>query len=72
MGAENLKQEAHRAWYEYGEAIKDTFRFPKDSRIVSEPLVKVISSDDEERIHRFIVYVQGQTQNLRKMRGPNG
>ena len=71
MDKENLKQEALKAWYEYGEAIKETFGFPKDSHIVAETLMKVISTDDEERIRRFILYVQEQTQNLRKMRGSN-
>lgn len=72
MDAENLKQEARRAWYEYGEAIKEAFGFPEESHIVAETLIKVIRTDDEKRIRRFILYVQEQTQNLRKMRGPNG
>ena len=42
MDAENLKQEARRAWYEYGEAIKEAFGFPEESHIVAETLIKVI------------------------------
>ena len=72
MDAENLKQEAHRAWYEYGEAIKEAFGFPPDSHIVADPMIKVISTDDEEHIRRFILYAKEQTENLRKMHGPNG
>ena len=71
MDVENLKKEAHKVWFEYGEVIKEKFCFPKDSHIVAAPLFNVIKSGDEDRLKNFISWVKEQIQNMKKMRGLN-
>ncbi len=71
MDIENLIKEAKKVWFEYGEVIKEKFCFPKDSRIVTDDLFKVINTGDEERIQNFISWVKDQIQNMEKMRGLN-
>ena len=68
---ENLIQDAQKAWFEYGEVIKEKFDFPKDSQIVAGPLFNVIRTRDEERIQSFISWVKEQSQNMKNMRGLN-
>lgn len=69
MGGENLIQQAWKAWFEYGEAIKQAFGFQGD--IVAKPLIEVIDTDNENRITEFIAYVKDKTENLRKMSRKN-
>ena len=71
MDIENLIQEAQKAWFEYGEVIKEKFCFPKDSHIVSSDLLKVTNTGNEEKIRSFISWVREQIQNMKKMRGLN-
>ena len=69
MDIENLIKEARKAWFEYGEVIKEKFCFTKDSHIVAGPLFNVIRNGDEKRIQSFISWVKEQIQNMKQMRG---
>ncbi|OHB54078.1 MAG: hypothetical protein A2173_08615 [Planctomycetes bacterium RBG_13_44_8b] len=65
MDIETLKKKAHKAWFEYGEAIKETFGF--DGNIIADPLIKVITTDDEDRITQFIDYAKERTAELKRI-----
>lgn len=69
MDIETLKQQAYKAWFEYGEVIKEAFGF--EGNIIAELPSRVIDTNDEEHITGFIAHVKEQTQNLRKMRRNN-
>jgi hypothetical protein len=63
-----LQREARKAWFEYGEAIKVAFRFPRDAHIISEALEAMLAQADENRVRRFVSYVRQQTKEVREMK----
>jgi len=68
VAAGDLVQDARKAWYEYGQAIVKAFHFPPDSRMVAEELEGFLSKASDDRIHRFIDYVRGQTAEIAQMK----
>lgn len=53
MVSDDLKKEARKVWYEYGEAIKKAWRFPPTSKIVADGLDEVLATSTDESVARF-------------------
>jgi hypothetical protein len=65
MVSEHLKQEARKAWFEYGEAIKKAWRFSPDARIVADGLEQVLASSTDERVQSFTKWVRAQIAEVK-------
>lgn len=66
MDINELKEEAQKSWFAYGESIKKAFGFSGD--IVAEQLLQVIETDDEDTIKAFIQETIELTNRMEKMR----
>jgi len=53
MKLEKLRDEAIKAFVEYGEAMKKAFNLQGD--LIAAPLIDTLRSDDEEKIKEFVV-----------------
>lgn len=66
MSLQELRDEAMKAYGEYGEALKELFNFP-EGNLLAAPLVNTIKSGDEEIIKEFIADAKKQTAQLKAM-----
>jgi hypothetical protein len=57
-----IKEEATKAWLEYGEAIKKAFNL--SGFIEVEPLLRVLETEDEDNVKEFIKYIDNCTQEI--------
>ena len=65
MSLEELRDEAIKAYVEYGEAIKEVFHLQGD--LLASPLINTLKTGDEEKIKEFIVEAKRQTAQFRAM-----
>lgn len=63
MKKDELIQNATKIWSQYGKAINKAFEF-NDFLIESTTLENVLKSNSEEKINRFIKYVESQIKLL--------
>lgn len=62
MLSEELKKETIKVWLEYGEAIKKAFNL--NGFIKAEPVIKILQTEDEKKIKRFIEYIKDETKEI--------
>lgn len=63
MTLEKLRDEAIKAFVEYGEAMKKAFNLQGD--LLAAPLIDTLSSDDEEKIKEFVFEAKRQTSQFK-------
>jgi len=66
MDINELKEEAKRTWFNYGESIKKALGF--SGNIEAGPLLRVIEKDDKDTIKEFILQVKELTERMDKIR----
>lgn len=62
----SLKEEAIITWCNYGDAINKAFNFI-NFNVDGEPLEKVLETNSEEKILKFIEYIKTQIEQLEKI-----
>lgn len=65
MTLEKLRDEAIKAFVEYGKEMKKAFNLKGD--LLAAPLIDTLRIDDEEKIKEFIVEVKRQTAQFKAM-----
>ena len=65
MSLEELREEAIKAFAEYGEAMKEAFNL--QGELIDAPLTNTLKSGDEETIKDFIAEAKRQTAEFKAM-----
>ena len=65
MSIDELKEESKKAWYAYGESIKEAFGFT--GNIEAAPLLRAIQTDDKETIIAFTQHTNELKQRMDEM-----
>jgi hypothetical protein len=68
MASDELRDEALKVWFEYGEAIKEAWNFPKKSVIAAEGLPQMLADGTDEKVRKFIAYYRAQTSDIQSMK----
>jgi hypothetical protein len=66
MSSQELRDEAIKAFVEYGEAMKKAFNI-QEGDLLAAPLINTIKSGDEETIKEFIADAKRQTARFKAM-----
>ena len=66
MSLQELRDEAIKAYVEYGEAVKEAFNFPAGN-LLAAPLINTLKSGDEDTIKEFIAEAKRQTAQFKAM-----
>jgi hypothetical protein len=67
MATEELKNEAIKAWGEYGKAIVEAFNIKKGSFINSEELNEAIQNNGRDKLKKLIDYAVKQTKVMKSI-----
>ncbi len=65
MSLEGLRDEAIKAFVEYGEAMKEAFNL--QGELLAAPLINTLKSGHEEKIKGFIAEAKRQTAQFKAM-----
>ena len=65
MSLEELRDEAVKSFFEYGEAMKEAFNLQGD--LLDAPLINTLKSCDEEKIKEFIADAKEHTARFKAM-----